>query len=159
MTAANKPFVNRGSVDIDVWVPHPTYVLTLARRLAAVAIILTLSAGNVAVCPAWQATPEARMACCKNGTSCPLHKSESHRSTSKRRITQVQADNCCAAASNRTQSPVASPTFGVTDATTLPIATVLVGAVPVLALKEWRAFVPLPVSPVPKHLLFSVLLV
>jgi hypothetical protein len=27
------------------------------------------------------------------------------------------------------------------------------------ALQEWRAFVPLPVSPVPKHLLLSVLLV
>jgi len=27
------------------------------------------------------------------------------------------------------------------------------------ALEEWRAFVPLPVSPVPKHLLLSVFLV
>jgi len=140
-------------------VPHPTYVVTFARRFAAIAVVLALCAGNLAICAGWQATPEARMECCRNGTSCPMHKSESHRSGSKRAITQTQADNCCAAASNRTQSSVESSPVALSNASALPVLPGLVFQVPVLALQEWRALVPLPVSPVPKHLLLSVLLV
>jgi hypothetical protein len=133
--------------------------MALAMRFAAIVAILTLSVGNLAVCAGWQATPEARMACCMNGASCPMHKSESHGSGSKRTISQVQADSCCAAASNRTQSSVASTGFVVASATALPPVPSVVVAVPPLALQEWRALVPLPVSAVPKHLLLSVLLV
>ena len=131
--------------------------MTLARRIAAIAAVLTLSIGNLAVCAGWQATPEARMACCMNGASCPMHKSGSH--GSKRAISQVDADNCCATASTRSQSSVADPTFFLSNATSLPAATTLVVSAVVPALQEWRAFVPLPVSPVPKHLLLSVLLI
>ncbi len=88
-----------------------------------------------------------------------MHKSRSHSSGSNRSITQAQADDCCAAASTLTQSPLASPTFGLTVATTLPIAAAVVVPVHVPALQAWRAFVPLRPSPVPKHLLLSVLLV
>jgi hypothetical protein len=123
------------------------------------AAILTLCVGNVAVCAGWQGTPKARMACCMNGTSCPMHKSESPGPGSTRVISQVQADDCCAAASNRTQSSVASPTFLLANATGLPATPISVVPVPALALQKWRALVPLPVSPVPKHLLLSVLLV
>jgi len=140
-------------------VPHPTSVVTFVRRFAAVAAVLALCAGNLAICAGWQATPEARMECCKNGTSCPMHKSESHRSGSKRAITQKQADNCCAAASNRTQASVASSSFALSNASALPALPGHVFQVPALALQEWRALVPLPVSPIPKHLLLSVLLV
>lgn len=140
-------------------VPHPTSVVTFARRFAAVAAVLALALGNLAICAGWQATPEARMECCKNGTSCPMHKSESHRSGSKRTITQTQADSCCAAASNCTQSSVESSHFTLSNASALPVLPGLVFQVPVLALQEWRALVPLPVSPIPKHLLLSVLLV
>jgi|SRR5215471_3656938 len=132
--------------------------MSLARRFAALASVLTLCVGNLAVCAGWQATPEARMACCKSGTSCPMHKSESHGS-STRVISQSQADNCCAAASNRTQPSVASSSFVEPGATPLPPLAGLVVQAPALALREWRALVPLPISPVPKHLLLSVLLV
>jgi len=130
-----------------------------ARRLAAVAAILTLCAGNVAVCAGWQATPEARMACCKNSTRCPMHETESHGVGRTRTITQAQADNCCAATSDRTQSSVADTTFALSSASALATPAGFVVPAPVHALQEWRAFVPLPVSPVPKHLLLSVLLV
>jgi hypothetical protein len=133
--------------------------VSLSPRLAAIVAMLTLSVGNLAVCAGWQATPEARMACCINATSCPMHKSASHRSGSTRIISQVQADNCCAAASNRTQSSVAGTTFVVAHTTALPPLTDFIVPVPTLALQEWRALVPLPVSAVPKHLLLSVLLV
>jgi hypothetical protein len=131
--------------------------MTWARRIAVVAAVLTLCVGNLAVCAGWQATPEARMACCLNGTSCPMHKGEPH--GSKRAISQVEADNCCATASTRSQSSITGPTFLLSNATSLPAATTFVVPVVVPALQEWRAFVPLPVSPVPKHLLLSVLLI
>jgi hypothetical protein len=133
--------------------------MTSARRFGAIVAVLTLSVGNFAVCAGWQATPEARMACCMNGTSCPMHKSQSHGAGSKHSITQGQADNCCAAASNRVQSSVPSSTFVLSNSTALPATPTSVVPVAVLALQEWRAVVPLRVSPVPKHLLLSVLLV
>jgi hypothetical protein len=133
--------------------------MTLSRRIGVFATILTLCVGHLALCVGWQATPEARMACCTSGTSCPMHKAASHGSGSNRSITQVQADNCCAATSNRTQSSVASTTFALSSATARQPIIGAVVPVPVLALQEWRALVPLPLSPVPKHLLLSVLLV
>jgi len=134
-------------------------VLTLTRRLAAMAAVLTLCVGNVSVCAGWQSTPEARMACCTNGTRCPMHKSAPRRSGSTHVISQAQADNCCAAASSRSQASTADPTFVLSNATALPASASVVVPVAVPALQEWRALVPLPVSPVPKHLLLSVLLV
>lgn len=130
-----------------------------SSRLASIATILTLSVGNVALCAGWQATPEARMACCQNGQSCPMHKSASPGPRAKRTITQAQADNCCAATANHTQSSDVAFTFALPGITALPATHDAVVSSPVLALQEWRAFVPLPVSPVPKHLLLSVLLV
>jgi len=88
-----------------------------------------------------------------------MHKSESPSSGSKRVISQAQADTCCAATSDRTQSSTRASTFALSSATTCFVAVSLVVPVPVLALQQWRALVPLPISPVPRHLLLSVLLV
>ncbi len=134
-------------------------MLTVTRRLAAIAAVLTLSVGNISVCAGWQSTPEARMACCTNGTSCPMHNSEPRRCGSTHVISQAQADSCCAAASNRTQASTADAAFVLSNASALPASADAVVAVAVPALQQWRARVPLPVSPVPKHLLLSVLLV
>ena len=128
------------------------------RRVAAMAAVLTLSLGNVAVCAGWRATPEARMACCHDDMSCPTHKPESHGSGSKRHVTQTQADNCCAASERNDPattgvSLVASTTFALAPAT---IGVVVIPKAP--ALLEYRAFLP-PVSSIRKHLLLSVLLV
>ena len=133
--------------------------MTLARRLAAIATMLTLCVGNLAVCAGWQGTPEARMECCKNGTSCPMHKSAGHESRSTQSLTQPQADTCCAASSNRTESPTAVSSFALVNAAAVPAIVPSVVPVAVHALEGWRALVPLPASPVPKHLLLSVLLV
>jgi len=134
-------------------------VASFAKHIAALAAVLTLSIGNLAVCAGWQATPEARMACCMSGTSCPMHKSDSGRSASTRVISQAQADNCCGSASNRTQSSAAGTSFVLAHQTSLPPLIDLVIPNPTLALQQWRALVPLPASPVPKHILLSVLLV
>ena len=131
----------------------------IARRVAAIAMVLTLCVGNLAVCAGWQATPEARMECCTNGTSCPMHESDAHGSHSAPSVTQAQADTCCAASSNRTESPTAVSSFALVNAAALPAIVPSVVPVAVHALDGWRALVPLRVSLVPKHLLLSVLLV
>lgn len=88
-----------------------------------------------------------------------MHKSESHGSGATHSVTQAQADNCCAASSNRTQSPTGVATFALSNAAALPAIVSFVVPVVTPALEEWRALVPLPLSPVPKHLLLSVFLV
>jgi len=88
-----------------------------------------------------------------------MHKSDSHRSGVKHSVTQAQADDCCAV-SERGHSSTTSSTFVLSAASALTPAIVLV-VVPsmVPALQGWRAFIPLPVAHVPKHLLLSVFLV
>src|SRR3954452_2665651 len=139
-------------------VHHAGYMVRVIRRVAAMAAVLTLSLGNVAVCAGWHATPEARMACCHDDASCPTHKPESHPLGSTRHVTQTQADNCCAASERNDPattavSLVASATFALAPAS---IAHVVTQEIP--ALQECRALVP-PASSIRKHLLLSVLLV
>jgi hypothetical protein len=135
-------------------------VVILARRASAVVALLALVVGNIAVCAGWQATPEARMACCVNGTSCPMHKSESHEhSSSTRVVSQAQADSCCAAAAQRRDSATAGSTFDASGVSALAPVTVFTVPPIAFASQEWRALVSLPVSSTPKHLLLSVFLV
>lgn len=134
-------------------------MVTLGRRVAAIVAVLTLAVGNLAVCAGWQATPEARMACCRDEAACPMHKSESHHSGARHVVSQAQADSCCAG-SERTHSTTTNPTVVPSGIATLaPAALPVVTSPDVPALQDWRALVPLPVSPVPKHLLLSVFLV
>jgi len=129
----------------------------LSRRLAAAAAVLALSVGNLAVCAGWQATPEARMVCCQHESTCPMHKSDS--AGVKHSVTQAQADDCCAS-SERGRSATTHSTFTLSAVVTFTAAVLPVAAgsnTP--ALQAWRAFVPLPLPPIPKHLLLSVLLV
>jgi hypothetical protein len=138
-------------------VPHPTRVLHLSRRVAAIALTIGLSLGNFVVCAGWQATPEERMACCMHRTSCPMHNSAS--SGSKRAMTQEQADNCCAAGSTRTATSVTNSTVIGLVATSLTAATPPPVLIDTPALQLWRVGVSRPASHVPRHLLLSVLLV
>jgi hypothetical protein len=123
------------------------------------AAVLTLCVGNVAVCAGWQATAEARMACCTNGTTCPMHKSESRGSAATRGITQAQADSCCATASASAQSSVATPNYVLSNVTAVPATPRFDAPAPVFDRQQWRILAALPPSPVPRHLLLSVLLV
>jgi len=148
-----------GRFDTARAIQHPTNVMVISRRLMAIAAALTLCAGNLAVCAGWQATPEARMACCRDEATCPMQKSESHDSASGHRITQAQADNCCAG-SERSHSTATNATYVLSGSMTLaPTSVAVVTSLSTPALQEWRAFVPLPAPPVPKHLLLSVFLV
>lgn len=147
------------SVDTRTRVEHPSCVLTLGRRLFALAITVLVAAGNAAVCEGWAATPEARMACCSDGQPCPMHEGHSAGSTSTQTVTQAQADSCCALSeqeqsgrSNRALStPVPSAVLGP--------GIVVPPAPPRLVLTDaWRTGTSVPSPPVSKHVLLSVFL-
>lgn len=135
------------------------YVLSRARRITAITLTLFLSAGGFGLCAGWEATPEARMACCANEDACPMHKSATPGSASSRVVSQAQADNCCAA-SERGNSTPSSPTFVPLVSLALVVGPISLFVPPaVVPLDAWRAFVPLLSSQVRKHLLLSVFLI
>ena len=100
------------------------------------------------------------MACCAEGGECPMHKGDSHSSGSARVLTQAQADSCCAS-SERENSNQSSPSFvAAITAAVLGVGIVLPANVPALVLSDaWRTSAPIPIAPVPKHVLLSVFLV
>ena len=135
-------------------------MVRVVHRLAALALTFGLMAGDAAVCAGWLPTAEARMACCADGVECPMHKGDSHRSGSERVITQAQADSCCAAAEGQNANQ-SNPSFVTAiTAAVLGVGVVLPANVPALVLSDaWRTSAPIPVAPVPKHVLLSVFLV
>lgn len=133
-------------------------VLNFTRRFAALLMAVALALGNVAVCAGWMATPEARMACCSDEASCPMHKSDSPNSYSPT-VTQAEADSCCGA-SEGDQSSQSSSTFASTiSLTVLGTPRPLTTAADVAVGPTGTAFLALPPSHVPKHVLLSVFLV
>src|SRR5436309_3910490 len=97
--------------------------MTALRRSAAFVAALAWCAGNVAVCAGWQATPEARMACCMDGTTCPMHKSDHREHSSTHSVSQTQADSCCAAGAQRRDSVSAGSTIAASGLIALvPVA-------------------------------------
>ena len=134
--------------------------MRLVQRLAAFALTFALVAGNGAICAGWMPTAEARMACCVDDAECPMHKGDSHRSGSPRVLTQAQADSCCAASEGKNSSQSSPTCVAAITAAVLGAGTVLSANVPALVLSDgWRTSAPIPVAPVPKHVLLSVFLV
>jgi len=133
--------------------------LNIRSRLSAVLLTLALSVGNLgALCADWAPTPEARMACCVD-ESCPMHK-DLHDSGSGRVVTQQQADNCCAASDRKPSSQSTEFQFRTISSAVLGDGMLLPARLPALMLSDaWRTALPVPSTPVPKHLLLSVFLV
>jgi hypothetical protein len=99
------------------------------------------------------------MACCMNGTDCPMHKSDGPNHSSKRAFSQAQADSCCAASAQRRDSVSAASMFASSVATALvPVAAVIAPKAP-SPQQKGRPLVPLPGASTPKHILLSVLIV
>ncbi len=130
------------------------------RRLAALAVSLTLLMGQFAWCAGWEATPEARMACCSDGDSCPMHASEPSASPSQRVVTQADADSCCATAERGDASPGAPTAASMMwlDVVLSPVDAVAAIAQPA-PIASWQDQDPPLPSRVSRHLLLSVLLV
>ena len=135
-------------------------VSTLAGRLCTIGLVLALTTGNAGICAGWAPTPEARMACCADEGACPMHKGGAHHSKGADLVTQAQADSCCAA-SEHDHSNQSSPTFVVViSSAVLGPGVVVPATTPALVLSDvWRTVTPIPLAPVPKHVLLSVFLV
>ena len=121
---------------------------------------MLLLGGNLAVCAGWAATPEARMACCADDDTCPMHKGESHASGHQQVIPQAQADACCAASEGQHSNQSAPSFITVISSAVLGAGVVVPVPVPALVVTDaWRTVAPVPVAPVPRHVLLSVFLV
>ncbi|MBP7778422.1 MAG: hypothetical protein KA371_14995 [Acidobacteria bacterium] len=134
-------------------------MLTLSRRLLAAALTVLVGAGNVAACEGWAPTPEARMSCCTDGQPCHMHAGASHGATATHDVNQTDADSCCASSeqeqSGQDVQAVVVPVAGAV----LGLGVVVPPLAPRLVLTDaWRSGVPIPPSPVPKHVLLSVFL-
>ena len=128
------------------------------RRLPALALSLALVAGNTAVCAGWAATPQARMACCAAADACPMHAADTHRAP-EQVITQAEADSCCAASEGDKSgsTPIVAAALSIA---VLGPGIILPITVPAFVLRDsWRTVIPIPSTPVAKHLLLSVFLV
>lgn len=128
-------------------------------RVVALVAVLVMGAGAWAECAGWQATPEARMACCVEGDACPMHNSAASRSDSTALVSQAEADSCCAASESDDSSPPAS-TLAMAVPPAPLAAELLAFVLPIALLRDsWRESVPLAGSQVPRHLLLSVFLI
>jgi hypothetical protein len=130
------------------------------NRLLALALGLLLVGGNGAVCEGLVPTPEARMACCAESADCPMHQGGSRHAGSGRTLTQAQADACCTA-SKHDQSNRSNSTFvAAISSAVLGSGVVVPAVVPPLVLSDgWKTATPVPIAPVPRHVLLSVFLV
>jgi hypothetical protein len=131
----------------------------LVRRIPALLVTLALTAGNVGLCAGWLPTAEARMACCAENDSCPMHKPGSSAEDVMRVVSQADADRCCASSSTDDSAP--SP---AAFAFTSPLAIVASPVPFVLPEPQtyhqfWRSLVPSPPTDVARHVLLSVFLI
>ena len=133
--------------------------VTFARRCSAAILTLALFAGNFGVCAGWAATPEARMACCKSGESCPMAHSEGDGDETPA-LTQAQADACCASA-----EPDGSTPSTVLAASAITVAVLGLGIVvpPPARIDRFHpaSFVDPPnaATAVARHVLLTVFLI
>jgi hypothetical protein len=148
------------SVDTGRQLKHPWFGVRVLHRVSTVLLCLGLIAGNAGVCAGWAATAEERMACCTESGECPMHKRQPHESGSHSVVTQAQADACCAA-SERDHSNSSNPAVvTVMSARVLGVGVVLPAITPSLVLTDgWRTGAPVPIPPVPRHVLLTVFLV
>lgn len=119
--------------------------------------MLVLAAGGAGLCAGWAPTPEARMACCIDGSSCPMHKSSGD--DAQVVVTQTTADGCCGTSDGEDSTP--SATTFVPIAGLAPQHGPLVATVSLAGRRfgPMRGLMPLPGSQVPRHLLLSVFLI
>jgi hypothetical protein len=127
-------------------------------RLIAAALLATLLAGPVAVCAGWQATPEARMACCLEGVACSMHSSEDQGGIESRAVTQADADSCCAASEQDDASPTAKALLFVAAPPAATGSILLLPPATPNAMARYRR-APDRVFDVPRNVLLSVFLI
>ena len=142
-------------IDMPRCVQHPTFVQSIRTAAQVLTLALALVTNLVAQCAGGGVSPEARMACCKEGIACPMHGSESEGSGT-RTVSQAQADSCCGTSNDR----LSGPTSSILVASLLAPAGTLEPLPPASpTFDRWRTPVPLDTSPVSKHVLLATFLI
>lgn len=145
--------------------------MDLIRRISAALLSLALLTGNATACAGWAVSAEARMACCSE--DCPMHKGESHHTSSSSHhgsgshhkgpahpVTQTQADACCAASEDERSSEPSPAVAASISSAVLGTGIDVPERIPALVLSaDWKADRPAQISTVPRHVLLSVFLV
>jgi len=135
-------------------------VLFFGRQLIALTLTALVGAGNVAVCAGWEATAEARMACCNDGQPCSMHVDQSDGRTATLTVTQAQADSCCASSEQEQSGQSNESVAAQVPNAVLGPSIVVPPAPPRLVVTDaWRTCAPGPSPPVAKHVLLSVFLI
>jgi hypothetical protein len=122
--------------------------------------LLVLLGDPFTECAGWLSTPEARMACCANEQECPLHKSDRRLSPSSQKVSQTDADQCCATSEHGDSLPSSAKVTGAFDSlalipSVLPIAFVS----PLARVDELHEAASSPPTGRSRHLLLSVFLI
>jgi hypothetical protein len=129
-------------------------------RVSAVLLAVALCAGNTGLCAGWEPTPQARLTCCSDDDSCPMHPADAHGSGILQGRTQPQADTCCASSEQQPSAPSGAASVTVITHAVVDPWILVAAAVPALVLTDgWRIDAPAPRAAIPKHLLLSVFLV
>ncbi|HLG55246.1 MAG TPA: hypothetical protein VI485_07935 [Vicinamibacterales bacterium] len=138
---------------------HPKIVELLLRRTTAFVVAFAFAAAGWAECAGWHASPEERMACCSGAGDCPMHGSP-RRGADSERVTQAQADSCCAASDTNDSTP-STAVFSLSPSAL--VSSTVHTLAPIMAppslFDTWRTHVPLPSGHVPKYVLLSVFLI
>ena len=127
-------------------------------RLSSVALALALCLGDIALCAGWQATPEARKACCENGVACPMRNGATPSASASHAVAQSDADRCCASSERGKGGPSAQ--FSATSLAVAIVPIILHAPKPAATLQamgQHHSHSP-PVHAVARHVLLSVFL-
>ena len=99
------------------------------------------------------------MACCEDETHCPMHANKPNAVKTGARVSQIDADNCCASAEQSSTVPLTAS--GVASVTPAVLGNQIPAVGPDVALfrENLNALPLVDVSSVPTHLLLSVFLI
>ncbi|HEX7793652.1 MAG TPA: hypothetical protein VF456_04835 [Vicinamibacterales bacterium] len=128
-------------------------------RLAALTLVLVLVGGHLAECQAWLATPEARMACCADEQQCPMHNASQHSSGSNHRISQSDADRCCATSEHDDSIPASAKASVADGPALIPVSVAGVLAPAATRLDNPIEQVSAPPTSRSRHVVLSVFLI
>jgi hypothetical protein len=132
-------------------------VSSVMRRACSFVLLLALFVPAAVECAGWKPTAEARKACCAAGLCAKENARTAAGSTP--RVSQADADDCCAAAETRESGPSSPAHASLMTAAVLQLVA-LPGAMQLAPVARWSERTdPRQPSAVPRHLLLSVFLV
>ena len=138
---------------------NPRFVATGSARLSALILSIVLVAGNLALCAGWESSAAARMACCVNSKSCPMHQHAGSKADAGA-VTQHDADRCCASSeSQQRRTTTSDPGNHLVAAVPGPSVQLSADTLGEPRIPGWRVVSPSPPRHVATHVLLSIFLI